>query len=660
MLRVLISSLLVISLSACVSQPRDPSFKGAGAFDRVEAAKTRVSLGLTYLQNGNFAQAKFNLDKALEFAPRDGQAHFAMAFYYQQVEEFERAEDSYEEALTFSKNDPDVLNSYGAFLCQRGNYDKAKGYFLQAVDDRNYVSSAETYENLALCSQSQGNKQEAIQYFNSALNHQPTRSGSLFLLTKLYVEEEQWDDAKKTLFKYERNSPISAESLYLQFQIAQGMNDTKTAMGYGEILKSMYPEHQHTKDYLASMGKFKPAASITRKLREPLPSAITEPDSASTSTNLIKIIDTTKDAADEIIQAASTQSTAATASATTAIAATLPAATATATIPTATITTDPVIEDATSTETVPTETEIVETVPTETASTETEIVETVPSEATPTEIEIVETVTTETPALESTSTAAAAPKAVNAPTTVVEIASAADDPLVAQSNPVVSSPIEEETNPTLIEAAEATAELIKRVTQQQSPAAPASVEDTLVMASEAEIPIDELIVNESSPEKPEQALTEGTEELAGVADETLTALEQDTDEALANVFEGPSAEEQNLTSSAQEEQEESVQLVDELDVSVADAETILESELVDEAQSKIEDTDAKFQDLTAEQGALIENEDFHIVLPKENLYRISLRYNVKMSRLLQWNNLNDASDIRIGSRLRVKAPDNNE
>ncbi|WP_395340858.1 type IV pilus biogenesis/stability protein PilW [Ningiella sp. W23] len=267
MLRVCICALIVAVISGCVSEPTDPSFIGARAFDPDEASKTRVSLGLTYLQNGNFSQAKFNLDKALEFAPRNGQAHYAMAFYYQQVEEPELAEESYEKALSFSRNDPDVVNSYGAFLCEQGKYEKAKEYFLAAVNDRNYVSTAETYENLAICSQSQGNNEEAIEFFNSALNHQPTRPKSLLLLANLYAEEEQWEEAKRALFKYERSAQVTPESLYLQYQIATGLNDTKTAVGYGEILKSMFPEHPKTKDYVAAMGKFKPAATITRKVR---------------------------------------------------------------------------------------------------------------------------------------------------------------------------------------------------------------------------------------------------------------------------------------------------------------------------------------------------------------------------------------------------------
>ena len=65
---------LVIFMAGCVSQSQ-PGNRYNDNFDRQEAAKTRISLGLTYLKNGSYSQAKANLDKALEFAPRMADAH---------------------------------------------------------------------------------------------------------------------------------------------------------------------------------------------------------------------------------------------------------------------------------------------------------------------------------------------------------------------------------------------------------------------------------------------------------------------------------------------------------------------------------------------------------------------------------------------------------
>ena len=233
-----------ILLSGCISQ-NDQSF--GQNFDRLKAAKTRVSLGLTYLKNGNFSQAKFNLDKALEFAPRSADSNFAMAYYYQSVGELEQAENAYQFAMDLEPKNANIANSYGAFLCQNGDYEKAKKYFLKAVNSNNYISSAETYENLALCSRSQGRPEDAIQYLRSAVNHQPGRANSLFLLARSLVETQQWQEARAILRRYEKTSQINPQSLLMAMKIERGTGNDAAAKGYSDMLLKIFPNHLVTK-----------------------------------------------------------------------------------------------------------------------------------------------------------------------------------------------------------------------------------------------------------------------------------------------------------------------------------------------------------------------------------------------------------------------------
>jgi len=268
MLKKYVAAILLCSLlGACVTEPRDPAFAGAAGINTEAAAKNRVSLGLTYLSNGNFSQAKANLDKALNFAPKSADAHFAMAYYYQQVDELSLAEEYYLEALKFAPENPNIINSYGAFLCEQGRYEKAKSYFLKAATSKSYVSVAETYENLAICAVEQGKIDEAIGFFDLALNHQPTRGKSLYFLAQLQKEQGNYGEAKKSLWKYDRVSRVSPESLWLSYEIAQGLGDTKAALGYGELMMNMFPGHPNTALFKKQMGKFQPVATVKNKQR---------------------------------------------------------------------------------------------------------------------------------------------------------------------------------------------------------------------------------------------------------------------------------------------------------------------------------------------------------------------------------------------------------
>ena len=233
-----------LAASGCVSNNQAGSY--GNNFDREEAAKTRMSLGLTYLQNNNYSQAKKNLDKALAFDPRSADVQYAMAYYYQLVGDNQRAEEFYEAAIDLAPNNGDIANSFGAFKCQNGQYEDAKAYFFDAINNRLYANAAQTYENLALCAQSQGNLEEATNYFKEALKHQPARAKSLYLLTQLYTVSEQWDLAKQTLKQYEKVARVSPDSLWLAYEIAKGQGDLETAKGYGEMMQSLFPDNPLT------------------------------------------------------------------------------------------------------------------------------------------------------------------------------------------------------------------------------------------------------------------------------------------------------------------------------------------------------------------------------------------------------------------------------
>jgi type IV pilus assembly protein PilF len=47
---------------------------------------------------------------------------------------------------------------------------------------------------------------------------------------------------------------------------------------------------------------------------------------------------------------------------------------------------------------------------------------------------------------------------------------------------------------------------------------------------------------------------------------------------------------------------------------------------------------------------------FHVVQPKENLYRLSLKYNIKLNTLKEWNNLDENGSINVGMKLWLVPP----
>ncbi|MCY7294590.1 type IV pilus biogenesis/stability protein PilW [Alteromonas sp. a30] len=236
--------LVALFLSACASRSPQESI------DRQEAAKTRISLGLTYLQNGSYAQAKANLDKALKFAPELTDVHFALAYYYQTIDEIVLAEKSYQKALSINSEDADLLNSYGAFLCLQGHYQLAEDYLHKAIQTQQYSHAAASYENLAICQQAQADTAQAIRYLETAISHDPTRIKTAYLLLELNVSQKRWEEAQKALTRYERLAPVTAQTLDYAVKIQKALGNMDIADGYAKTLLKLYPEHDIAKKYL--------------------------------------------------------------------------------------------------------------------------------------------------------------------------------------------------------------------------------------------------------------------------------------------------------------------------------------------------------------------------------------------------------------------------
>lgn len=224
-------------------------------FDKVGAAKERTQLGLMYLQRGNMEQAKFNLDKAMSYAPELEEVNVAMAYFYQTVGDVPRTEEAYRRAVRSSDASGDSMNNFGVFLCQQKRFDEAEEMFLKAIEQPNYTRTASSYENLGICSRDAGRIEKARHYFDMALKYDPRRASSLLELTEIALDSQDYLAAKQTLERLHTVVPQSAQSLALGVEIERQLNNTDASSRYGILLLAKFPASPEAKAYRASLNQ---------------------------------------------------------------------------------------------------------------------------------------------------------------------------------------------------------------------------------------------------------------------------------------------------------------------------------------------------------------------------------------------------------------------
>ncbi|KAA1153370.1 type IV pilus biogenesis/stability protein PilW [Pseudoalteromonas sp. FUC4] len=240
---ILALTLSALALSGCVSES---SYNGSNKpvvknkINNTGAARTRIALALQYLKTGNNSQAKYNLERAAEFAPNLPEVHYSLAYYYQQVGENPRADKAYQKALEIKPDDPNTLNNYGVFLCGIDEYDRATDQFLKAIEIPSYIRVAESYENLALCAIEFDDFENAESYFQQALNHSSQRTSTLVSLAALYYAKSDLYKASELLKRYESTGRVSSRALMLSYLVKNRMGRIEEAEKISSTILQTY------------------------------------------------------------------------------------------------------------------------------------------------------------------------------------------------------------------------------------------------------------------------------------------------------------------------------------------------------------------------------------------------------------------------------------
>ncbi|CAH0532863.1 Beta-barrel assembly-enhancing protease [Vibrio stylophorae] len=242
---LLLSSLL---LGACQSTGVDEL---PGGFDKMSAAENRIKLGLGYIEKGNMQRAYEHLRMAVTYAPDYYRAQLSLAYYYQLVEDNERAEITFNQALRDNPDNGDVLNNYGVFLCKNKDYKRSVDLFLRATQQPYYYQVASSFENAAMCSALDGNQKAAEEYYQRALDYDPKRDTSAFPYAEMLIEQKRYEDARQVLNRFARRSKVTPEVLWLFIRIEYLDNNPEQLEYYGDLLMDHFPESQQFKKYLA-------------------------------------------------------------------------------------------------------------------------------------------------------------------------------------------------------------------------------------------------------------------------------------------------------------------------------------------------------------------------------------------------------------------------
>jgi type IV pilus assembly protein PilF len=245
-----------VLLAACAAQtPPKQSVpaRTASTIDSVssERAKIHTELGVSYYQHGQLGVALEELNTAVSADHNYAPAYDALALVYMELQEDERAEANFRQALKLNPNSSETKNNYGLFLCQRGKEKEGMRQFLDALKNPLYPTPDVAYKNAGMCARKAGDMKNAEAYFQRAVKLNPRQAQALYGLAEVSYAHDDYPAAKQYLTRYvaliENPGP---EALWLGARIEHRLGDRTALANYGMQLRRRFPQSPETKAYL--------------------------------------------------------------------------------------------------------------------------------------------------------------------------------------------------------------------------------------------------------------------------------------------------------------------------------------------------------------------------------------------------------------------------
>jgi len=212
-----------------------------------DAAAYNVQLGIAYMNQGDLAQAKDKLDRALKENSGSADVHSARAYLFEHMNDPAQADAEFRTALRLAPHDPQIVNNYAVYLCQNGRTDEGVKRFLEAAHNALYQTPWAAYTNAGVCLHTAKRDDEARLNFERALQIRPNFAEATFQLADLEFARGELLPARTRIDAYLGHFDETPDLLLLGVRVARAQGDRVAAQRYARKLQLDFPTSDQTR-----------------------------------------------------------------------------------------------------------------------------------------------------------------------------------------------------------------------------------------------------------------------------------------------------------------------------------------------------------------------------------------------------------------------------
>ena len=213
----------------------------------ITAARLNAQLAVAYLKQNDVGTAQEKIDKALTQNAHDPAVQMSAGLVYERLQQLDKADRFFAEALRLEPRNPDMMNNYAVFLCRRGHYPQGQKLFEQAARNPAYSTPEVAYANAGVCARSANNLPRAEELFRKALAVRSDYPDALLQLADLSFGRGAGLAARGLLDRYFNVAPATAESLLLAVKVERALGDAQAADRYRAQLQKSFPDSEQAR-----------------------------------------------------------------------------------------------------------------------------------------------------------------------------------------------------------------------------------------------------------------------------------------------------------------------------------------------------------------------------------------------------------------------------
>ncbi|UOO88239.1 type IV pilus biogenesis/stability protein PilW [Vitreoscilla massiliensis] len=236
----------VLLLSACSSD----KLKEPTRAEKAESlSRIKTQLAIEYMNAQDYRAAIEAIEQALATDGRNLNAWLTRAEIYHYLKMTNKAEESYQRALSINPQSAEVNNNYGWYLCNSlGRVSESLGRFDIALSDPTYPSPFVAYYNKGICTARLGQYSQGEALLKQAIAANPQFVAANKELARLKMNEGQASSADSYFRIYQSQvNQLSADDLLLGWQISQRMGQMQAAAEYEMQLRANFPYSEELK-----------------------------------------------------------------------------------------------------------------------------------------------------------------------------------------------------------------------------------------------------------------------------------------------------------------------------------------------------------------------------------------------------------------------------